>query len=62
MGRGGPVANGSFVGMIRRVLAADPAKQRDMSITVDALVADGRTWLEIEDIREIARRPDFLAA
>ena len=59
MGHGGPVAHGSFVGMIRRALAADPVKQRDLSVTVDAHAAGGHTWLEIEHIREIAQRPDY---
>ena len=48
--------------MIRRALTADPAKQGNMSITVDAQVAGGHTWLEIIHIRELARRPDFPAA
>lgn len=62
LGHGGPVVHGSFAGMVRRALAAEAAKQEDMSITVDAYVVGGKTWLEIDDIREVSKRPDFPAA
>lgn len=59
IGRGGPIASGSFAGMMRRVLSAPKEKVDDLSITVDAYVAGGKTWLEIADIRELSGRPDF---
>jgi hypothetical protein len=57
--RGGPIAQGTFADMILMGRGLPPERAVNTSITVDADVAGGETFLEFEQYSEIAERADF---
>ncbi|AGK57299.1 hypothetical protein HYPDE_28098 [Hyphomicrobium denitrificans 1NES1] len=58
-GGGGPIASGTFGGMVARAIQMPRERWADLSISVDHHAAGGKTWLEFADIQEVFKRADF---